>query len=88
MSWKVPPSKCYGCDAVLDMATESTKGTYNPKPGAVSICIECLSLSIFDGDLRLRKPSKWKAEELAKDKSLQERIKFIRKFKEEHPMPK
>lgn len=86
MSWKVPVSKCYSCGAMLDMATEARKGAF-PTPGAISICIYCLAISVFDGSLRLGRPSKWKAEQLAKDEYVQSRVKFIEEFKKENPPP-
>lgn len=55
-SYKVPVSYCPECQTKLDHATSITKDMVDSND--ISLCIECGSVSIFDDDLRLRKPTK------------------------------
>jgi hypothetical protein len=50
---RVPASTCPQCNYEMDGATCST-GNHAPRPGDVSVCIQCASILEFDPDLSLR----------------------------------
>lgn len=53
---KIPEQKCPYCGYMMD-ETSSAFGDYDPGAGAMSICFECVKVSIFDDDLKLRLPT-------------------------------
>lgn len=53
---KLPPSACPACGSRHDAATDPS-GHAAPKPGDVSVCIDCFQLAFFGEDLRLRRPT-------------------------------
>jgi hypothetical protein len=50
---KIPESTCPWCGEKLDGAASLEDQT--PKPGDITICVECLNVSKFDQDLHLLK---------------------------------
>ncbi len=51
-TFKTPVSACWQCQTVLSAATGL--GRYTVTPGAVSICVMCAALSLYDDNLLLR----------------------------------
>lgn len=45
-------------------ATTSTTGDHLPKPGDITICIECANVLLFNDDLTTRKPTDNELEEI------------------------
>jgi len=56
---RMPPCACPYCEHTLDAASEGDTDTHGPPlQGAVSICIECANVLVFEGEpLVLRKPT-------------------------------
>jgi hypothetical protein len=62
---RMPASPCPNCGTSLDACTgasiASTPGVMPnrpvPKPGSVTICVECGALLTFDSQMRLRNPT-------------------------------
>lgn len=52
MATRLPASLCAKCGYEFSAATELETGT-TPKPGDISICVECQNLAVFDADLRV-----------------------------------
>jgi hypothetical protein len=50
---RLPVSHCPNCDKVLDAATAIERGA-RPKPGDITICLDCGHLMAFGDDLRVR----------------------------------
>lgn len=86
MEWLTPSTTCYNCGKLLDMATNTGRKVFDPHPGAVSICLYCLVLAVFDENLRLRKPTQEEADEFAKDEKIQTAIKTLDEYKKAHPL--
>lgn len=57
---------CSICHHQLDGATQ-INGINKPKPGDVSLCIECGNIAIFGNDLELRQPTSEENQVLQKD---------------------
>ena len=54
---KLAPTLCLGCGWLLN-ASSPTHGRRNlPKPGNVSLCLNCGHLALFADDLTLREPT-------------------------------
>jgi hypothetical protein len=66
MDFRTPVTRCPVCGHKLDAAT-AVNGKRPPIPGAVSVCIRCSALLIFDQDLNLRKLAKQDLIELRRD---------------------
>jgi hypothetical protein len=52
---RLPACHCPYCETRLDAATNLAK-VIMPKPGDISVCIQCAQILIFADDLTLRKP--------------------------------
>jgi len=52
---QLPECQCPYCEAKLDTATD-LKTNVMPKPGDISVCINCAQVLVFADDLTLRKP--------------------------------
>jgi hypothetical protein len=68
------------------MAENAGRKVFDPHPGAISICLYCLTLAVFDEDLRLRKPTEEEAKEFAKCEQIQTAIKRLDEYKKVHPL--
>jgi hypothetical protein len=51
---RVPKSVCTACGSALDGAAVVGNDTITPKPGDVTVCIDCGHLMAFAEDLSLR----------------------------------
>jgi len=67
---RTEPETCRDCGARLDAATEAFGDDVRPRPGDVSVCLACGSLSLFDGGLRRRPPTGDELDELLRDQRL------------------
>lgn len=56
METRTPESKCPVCGHILDAAT-SINGEFEPRPGDVTLCVQCGEILIFNKDLRGRIPT-------------------------------
>ena len=63
---QTPKSKCPSCEHEMDQVT----GPEQPKPGDVTICINCRHICIFDDEMKLRNPTDDEAKELAGNKEI------------------
>lgn len=57
---KIPPQMCRQCGYKFDASSATRKSggkKLMPKPGNVSICLNCGDLTFFDKGLRLRPPT-------------------------------
>ena len=54
---RVPPSTCPSCGYEVDAASGVFEPTAEPRPGDVSICLECGAASVFADDLTVRAPT-------------------------------
>lgn len=54
-SKKVPPSPCFSCKRVNNMA--GTIQDKEPSPGDIGICFYCRSINIYDENKLLREPT-------------------------------
>lgn len=63
---RLPETKCLNCGHKLDAAS-SIKHDNAPKPGDVTLCIECSHIMIFTQDMGLRNLSSEEMDEIAKD---------------------
>jgi len=52
----VPECRCPSCGHTFDRA-DSFSGPHRPRPGDISICINCRSLNVFAMDLTVREPT-------------------------------
>lgn len=86
MEWLTPSTTCYNCGKLLDMATNAGRKVFDPHPGAISICLYCLAIAVFDEDLRLRKPTEEEAETFANSEQIQTAIKRLDDYKKVHPL--
>jgi hypothetical protein len=64
---ETPVSKCVECGSELDRVS----GPCAPKPGDLSLCLECGSLNAFADDLSLRPPTDDEILEIAKNSDFQ-----------------
>jgi hypothetical protein len=62
----VPACPCPSCGQLLNMATDRDDVTA-PTPGSLSVCVNCVTISFFDENLRLRKPKAGELEELSEN---------------------
>jgi hypothetical protein len=51
---RTPPQMCPNCGYVFDAATEAIKAKAKPKPGDVSLCLNCINVGIYNADLSVR----------------------------------
>ena len=58
---EVPRSACPSCGDAADRCS----GPCAPKPGDITICIECRGVNVFAGDLTLREPTDAELVEMA-----------------------
>jgi hypothetical protein len=61
--------RCFGCDRVLDAAS-NTIGESMPKPGNITVCLDCGHIMVFGDNLQLRNPNDQEILEIAGDKDL------------------
>lgn len=66
----VPTSKCTACGYVCDAATCPSNDTATPRPGDITVCIDCGHLMAFDDQLYLRDLTEDEMCEIAGDKML------------------
>lgn len=52
---RVPPCLCPWCGYMSDAVTSVEKNGIQPKPGDISMCINCGGLLIFRPDMTMRK---------------------------------
>lgn len=64
-TYKTPVSACWQCQTVLSAATGL--GRYAVEPGAVSICVMCAALSLYDDNLLLRPATEQELAEIQAD---------------------
>jgi NAD-dependent SIR2 family protein deacetylase len=69
-----PESTCPYCGKV----TNGAAGPEAPEPGAISICIGCYNLGIFDDDLKIRKPTVEEFAEIRTDPQVWQEIEMVR----------
>ena len=60
---ETPPSECPSCGHLFDRAT----GPCEPRPGDITICINCRHICTFDDAFRLREPTEDELKALAGD---------------------
>jgi hypothetical protein len=69
-------TSCAYCGKVNDLHMEVSKSTkvpsYEPTPGAASICATCHLISIFTDELTLRKPTTEEQDLLNNDEGVQQ----------------
>ena len=54
LTTKLDKDRCPHCGTMLDAATGASPDT-RPKPGSFTICCECLNVSAYDDQLKLRR---------------------------------
>lgn len=64
---RVPITICWHCDRPLDGATDVDGGEEPPAEGAVSLCLYCGAIGIFDADMRLHAPTEELLDDLIKN---------------------
>lgn len=74
---RTPESHCCECGHTTDAAS----GPCAPKPGDLSLCIECGSLNAFAENLMLRKPTEEEYLDVAADANFQAARRAILSFK-------
>ena len=91
--FRVDPSPCPVCKAVLDCASEVTGKEVKPHKGDFTVCTRCAHILIFDRDRRrrlcLRLPRAAEVEAAEKDENWQTVLKAqraIRVLRVEHPL--
>lgn len=62
-----PAALCWHCDRLLTGAAAWGEGEEAPEPGAVSMCLYCSAVGIFDDELVLRQPTKDELDECFED---------------------
>lgn len=62
---RLPPMECPHCHVVHDAASDPNKENPAPKPGDLTICIECAGIAQFTGAMQLRLVSKDEWDEFA-----------------------
>ena len=72
--YHTPESICPYCGRHTDGAA----GPEPPEPGAISICIQCYNLGIFDTDLKIRKPTVEEFGDIRTNPTVWKEIEMIR----------
>jgi hypothetical protein len=62
-----PITLCWHCDHMLDAASP-VEGQAVPSEGAVSLCLYCGAVAIFEEDLKLRAPTEEELDEIVKER--------------------
>ena len=70
MGRRVRPCACLGCGTVLDRAMQPADLRRRPKPGSLSICIDCGHIAVFAEDMGLRALTDAEMVELAGNRTL------------------
>lgn len=73
---------CPSCGTKLDGWTALDKG--QPKPGDITICLECVTVLVFGEGLTLAKPDEVQEIILKADPEVKRGLALIRRFKAEH----
>ena len=66
---RTPESACSSCGTLNDAAT-SVDGERGPRPGSVTVCLQCGHIMAFDLDLRLRELTDKEAYAVAGDRRI------------------
>jgi len=84
-SHTLPSHDCPACGTRLDAATSICEGTPAPRPGDVTICIDCTAVMMFAEDLtvRLVKPGEIRDRDALRD--IRRAQRAIRRAQEERP---
>ena len=85
--YHVPESRCTACGHFLDRAGGVDNNDRKPKPGDVSICIECGHIMVFGDDMQLRDPTGEEMYEIAGDKDVlaaQRALAELKKYEREN----
>ena len=74
----LPVTLCWHCDRALDDASGIDEEFAKPEAGAVSLCMYCGTVAIFEHDMRLRKPTEKELDDLGKDKEFRQKyVQFV-----------
>jgi len=84
---KLSEQPCPYCGSILD-GTTSAFGDYDPSPGAMTVCIECTKVSIFDDNLVMRLPTDEEEFIINTFPAIKRVLDAIKKAKEMHPIKK
>jgi hypothetical protein len=77
----LPPSPCTNCGKLVDSAT-ALDGDHVPKPGDVTICLDCRHLMVFADDMTVRNPTDDEVREMAGDPDILMHMNALAKFDE------
>jgi hypothetical protein len=73
----LPPSPCTNCGKLVDSAT-ALDGDHVPKPGDVTICLDCRHLMVFADDMTVRNPT----DDEVRDPDILMHMKALERFDE------
>lgn len=81
---RIGESRCLDCGKVLDAASNAI-GDGLPKPGDITICLDCGHIMVFDEHLKVRIPNDQEMFEMAGSKNLllaQQALALMKAIKE------
>jgi hypothetical protein len=78
---RYPPVPCVNCGKLVDSAS-ALDGDHTPKPGDVTICLDCRHLMVFADDMTLRNPTDEEIVEIAGDEDVVRHMKALGEFDE------
>ena len=78
-----PEDKCPYCGHKISAATSVTSPHATPRPGDMTVCLECQEVSIFTVTLTLRKPTRKEQELIDRDSAVLATQMLMRAYKNE-----
>jgi hypothetical protein len=78
-NFRVPDTRCVNCNKLLDGAA-AIAGSRGPRPGDVTVCLDCRHLMVYGDDLQLRNPTDDEIVEMAGTPELILGMKMLEHF--------